>query len=236
MTAIKICGITTLVDALAAAEAGADYLGFNFYAKSPRCIDAQACAKITAVINAEHPSIQLVGVFVNASVLDILSIMQACSLDLAQLHGDESPDMVKQLGPRAFKAFRGIPANPDGYFRNEPPACLIDASVKGAYGGTGITADWGAAARLARKYPLFLAGGLNPDNVAEAVRTGPSLGRGYGLRGGSQPRGKRSSKDERFCAGSACVPRACRGARNPLNLPVPFDKLRDRSRLGKRIR
>jgi phosphoribosylanthranilate isomerase len=170
MTAIKICGITTLVDALAAAEAGADYLGFNFYAKSPRCIDAQACARITAVVNAEHPSIQLVGVFVNASVLDILAIMQACSLDLAQLHGDESADMVKQLGPRAFKAFRGIPVNPDGYFRNEPPACLIDASVKGAYGGTGVTVDWGAAARLAQKFPLFLAGGLTPDNIAEAVR------------------------------------------------------------------
>ncbi len=170
MTVVKICGITNLTDALAAADAGADYLGFNFYPKSPRCVDARTCAQITAVLNAEHPNIRLVGVFVNAPVLDVLAVLQSCSLDLAQLHGDEGSDMLRQLGPRAFKAYRGIPEVVNGFKRDEPPACLVDAAVNGAYGGTGVTTDWQAAALLAEKYSLFLAGGLTPENAGEAVR------------------------------------------------------------------
>ena len=170
MTKIKICGIKTLSDALAAIEAGADYLGFNFYSKSVRFIDTPKCAKITAALKAEYSRIKLVGVFVNAPVADIQAVLQSCSLELAQLHGDEPPEILAQLAPHAFKAFRGVPANVEGYARNEAPACLIDASVKGAYGGTGVTADWPAAAQLAERYPLLLAGGLTPDNVAAAVR------------------------------------------------------------------
>jgi phosphoribosylanthranilate isomerase len=170
MTIIKICGIKTLPDALAAINAGADFLGFNFYPKSARFIEKDACAQITFVLKREHPHIKLVGVFVNSPVDEIKNILDACSLDLAQLHGDETPEMLNQLAPRAFKAFRGMPENVGDYTRNEVPACLIDAAVKGAYGGTGITADWSAAAELAERYPLLLAGGLNPDNVAEAVR------------------------------------------------------------------
>jgi phosphoribosylanthranilate isomerase len=170
MTVIKICGITNLDDALAAVKAGADYLGFNFYPKSPRCIDADTCAKITSVLAAEHPNIRLVGVFVNAPVLDVLAVLQSCALDLAQLHGDEGSDMLRLLGSRAFKAYRGVPEIVNGFKRVEPPACLIDASVKGVYGGTGVTADWTAAAKLAKQHPLFLAGGLTPDNVGEAVQ------------------------------------------------------------------
>ncbi len=170
MTIIKICGIKTLHDALAAIEAGADYLGFNFYPKSVRFIQKDACGQITSVLKREYPHIQLVGVFVNSTVEEVQNILEACSLDLAQLHGDETPEMFEQLAPRAFKAFRGMPENVGDYARNEVPACLIDASVKGMYGGTGITADWSVAAELAKRYPLLLAGGLNPDNVAEAVR------------------------------------------------------------------
>ena len=170
MTKIKICGIKTLSDALAAIEAGADYLGFNFYSKSARFIDMPECAKITSALKAEHPHIKLVGVFVNTPVADIQAILQTCSLDLAQLHGDESAETHAQLAPNAFKAFRGVPANLDVHARNEAPACLIDASVKGAYGGTGVTADWPATAELAKRHPLLLAGGLTPDNVAAAVR------------------------------------------------------------------
>lgn len=170
MTKIKICGIKTLPDALAAVEAGADYLGFNFYPKSIRFIEVQECAKITAVLKKEHPHVGLVGIFVNAPIAEIKDILQTCSLDFAQLHGDESPEILAQLAPHAFKAFRGVPAKVEAYARNEAPACLIDAAVKGAYGGTGVTADWSAAAELAKRYPLLLAGGLNPDNVASAVR------------------------------------------------------------------
>jgi phosphoribosylanthranilate isomerase len=170
MTYIKICGIKTLPDALAAVKAGADYLGFNFYPKSVRFIEKDTFAAITSILKREYPHVKLVGVFVNASVEEVQDILATCSLDLAQLHGDETPEMLKQLAPRAFKAFQGVPENVEAYTRNEAPACLIDASVKGVYGGTGVTADWSAAAELAERYPILLAGGLNPDNVAEAVQ------------------------------------------------------------------
>ena len=170
MTKIKICGIKTLPDALAAIDAGADYLGFNFYPKSVRFIEKETCAEITSILKIEHPNIKLVGVFVNSSVDEIKDIMQICSLDLDQLHGDETPEMFAQLASCAFKAFRGIPENVTGYERNDAPALLVDAAVKGVYGGSGVTADWSAAAELAKRYPLLLAGGLTPENVSDAVR------------------------------------------------------------------
>lgn len=170
MTKIKICGIKTLNDALAAIDSGADYLGFNFYPKSVRFIEKSACAEITSVLKREHPQIKLAGVFVNSSVEEIKDILQTCHLDLAQLHGDETPETFAQLAPRAFRAYRGIPESNAGYERNEAPAMLIDAAVKGVYGGSGVTADWAAAAELATKYPLLLAGGLTPENAADAVR------------------------------------------------------------------
>jgi phosphoribosylanthranilate isomerase len=170
MTIVKICGIKTLSDALAAIEAGADYLGFNFYPKSVRFIEKSACAEITSVLKREHPQVKLVGVFVNLPVDEIKDILQTCHLDLAQLHGDETPEMFIQLIPHAFRAFRGIPESNAGYERSEAPFMLIDAAVKGVYGGSGVTADWVAAAELAKKYPLLLAGGLTPENVADAVR------------------------------------------------------------------
>lgn len=170
MTKIKICGIKTINDALAAIDAGADYLGFNFYPKSVRFIEKQVCVEITSVLKKEFPQIKLVGVFVNSSVEEVKIIMETCSLDLVQLHGDETPEMLNALDGRAFKAFRGIPESVDEFARSESPAFLVDASVNGAYGGTGVTADWDGAAELAKKYPLLLAGGLTPENVAEAVR------------------------------------------------------------------
>ena len=111
-----------------------------------------------------------VGVFVNASVEEVYATIETCGLSLAQLHGDETPEMLSALNGRAFKAFRGIPTDLTGYERNDAPALLVDAAVKGVYGGSGVTADWTAAAELAKKYPLLLAGGLTPENVADAVR------------------------------------------------------------------
>ncbi|NOH02783.1 MAG: phosphoribosylanthranilate isomerase [Chloroflexi bacterium] len=169
MTKIKICGIKTLNDALAAIEAGADYLGFNFYPKSVRFVEKQVCAEITSVLKKEYPHIKLVGVFVNSAVEEIKDFMETCSLDLAQLHGDETVEILNALDGKAFKAFRGIPENINGFERRDAPAFLLDASVKGVYGGSGVAADWSAAAELAKKYPLLLAGGLTPENVAEAV-------------------------------------------------------------------
>lgn len=170
MTKIKICGIKTLEDAIAAVNTGVDYLGFNFYPKSVRYIELESCAKITTLLKREHSHIQLVGVFVNSSVDEIRDVMDTCSLDLAQLHGDETPEVFSQLSPRVFKAFRGVPSDVDGYKRDNAPALLVDAAVKGVYGGSGVTGDWAGAAELAKRYPLFLAGGLTPENVDEAVK------------------------------------------------------------------
>jgi phosphoribosylanthranilate isomerase len=170
MTKIKICGIKTLPDALAAIDAGAGYLGFNFYPKSIRFIEIETCMKITSFLKREHPEIQLVGVFVNSPIDEIKHILETCSLDLAQLHGDETLEMFIALDGKAFKAFRGVPQHINGFARKDVPALLVDASVRGIYGGTGVTANWSAAAELAKHYPLLLAGGLTPDNVAEAVR------------------------------------------------------------------
>jgi phosphoribosylanthranilate isomerase len=183
MAIVKICGIKTLKDALAAIQAGADYLGFNFYPKSVRFIEKSACAEITSMLKREHPQVKLVGVFVNSPVDEIKDILQNCHLDLAQLHGDETPEMVESFNGQAFKAIRLTSESLETsvypflqsairYPLQESalPALLIDAAVKGVYGGSGVTADWAAAAKLAQQYPLLLAGGLTPENVADAVR------------------------------------------------------------------
>jgi phosphoribosylanthranilate isomerase len=168
MTKIKICGIKTVNEALAALDAGADMLGFNFYPKSPRYISVGQCRDIMSVMR-KYSHIMYVGVFVNASVAEVRAALETCALTLAQLHGDETPEMLNSLDGKAFKAFRGVPRSLHGFSREYPPAFLVDASVKGAYGGTGVTADWGTAAELAKQYPLLLAGGLTPENVVEAV-------------------------------------------------------------------
>lgn len=168
MTKIKICGIKTVDDALAAMDAGADLLGFNFYPKSPRYITVGQCRDVMSVMR-KYGQITYVGVFVNASVAEIRATMETAALTLAQLHGDETAEMMRSLDGRAFKAFRGVPDRLNGFAREDAPALLVDASVKGAYGGTGITADWKSAAELAKHVPLLLAGGLTPGNVAHAV-------------------------------------------------------------------
>jgi phosphoribosylanthranilate isomerase len=302
---VKICGLTNLDDALAAIEAGADMLGFIFYAKSPRAITPDACAKIISTLQSP---ITIVGLFVNEPPGYIAGVLQHCGLDLAQLHGDETVETVAALQGRAYKAFRGpgerhaefaaarIPSPPRPLSQrergsafpspkgrgargegneemaalqplppgplshrergsefpspigrgvrgeeneemaarkpsppgplsqrergsafpsptgrgtrgegneemaarkpspagplsqrergsafpsptgrgargegNEGPAFLLDAHVPGSYGGTGQTADWAAARKIARHYPILLAGGLTPENVADAI-------------------------------------------------------------------
>ncbi len=172
MIIIKICGIKTLNDARAAIESGADYLGFNFYPKSVRFVEKETCAEITSALKREHPQIKLVGVFVNSPVDEVKNILETCHLDLVQLHGDETPEMLEAFNGKAFKAIRlsadGI--TDERMIADNAPALLVDAAVKGVYGGSGVTADWSVAAELAKKYPLLLAGGLTPENVADAVR------------------------------------------------------------------
>jgi phosphoribosylanthranilate isomerase len=174
---VKICGITSLADALSAVAAGADLLGFNFYPKSPRYLQPAACAGLVAGLRQRGlAAVGLVGVFVNAAPLEIETILDQCGLDLAQLSGDEPPQTLVSLSQRAFKALRPpsgaalaaalaqLPA------RAQPPACLIDAYHPQSYGGTGQQADWSLARSVARQQPILLAGGLTPANVAAAIR------------------------------------------------------------------
>lgn len=177
---VKICGITKIEDALAAVEAGADFLGFNFYPKSPRYLTPERCAELQSVITNHKSKIKTVGIFVNEEIEMIEMIMRQCDLDLAQLHGEETPEMMAAFNGRAFKAFRGTgerhaeytnARNPSPLIpRIIAPAFLIDAYSATHYGGTGHTADWRAAQPLAAQYPLFLAGGLTPENVAQAIQ------------------------------------------------------------------
>jgi phosphoribosylanthranilate isomerase len=179
---VKICGLKTFETALAAVEAGADMLGFNFYPPSKRYITPQKCAEIISQLRIQHPrctvdgsQLALVGVFVNHTPEKIHQIMQACSLDLAQLAGDESPQDLAALGGKAFKAIRphSIQTAEEQFAqfaRQNAPALLVDAHVKGAYGGTGESGDWSLARHLAAQAPILLAGGLDPLNVAAALR------------------------------------------------------------------
>jgi phosphoribosylanthranilate isomerase len=172
MTKIKICGIKDLKDAISAIEAGADMLGFNFYPKSPRYIEKDICAEITSVLKKEYPQVKLIGVFVNSSVDEIKNILPTCSLDLAQLHGDETFEMLNELRGKAFKAIRGVTdwEADKRMVTDLEPAFLIDAMVKGVYGGSGVKADWKMASELAKQYQFLLAGGLTPENVGDAVK------------------------------------------------------------------
>ena len=222
---IKICGLTCLDDTLAAIDAGADFLGFNLYPASPRYVSPADCARLISNLRRSlerseggQLSITTVGIFVNESASFVAAILDHCGLDLAQLHGDESPEHLTALWGRAYKAFRlrreppersgelfrravegwdperqpkrasQAPStaplqgfaqgacSPDEdefatFARISPgfPALLIDAHAPNAYGGTGQRADWPAARAVATQFPIFLAGGLTPENVAGAV-------------------------------------------------------------------
>jgi phosphoribosylanthranilate isomerase len=174
---VKICGITNIADACTAIEAGADLLGFNFYSKSPRYLAPEKAREIAAAIRSDGQRPLLVGVFVNSPLEEVRSILEIAQIDLAQLHGDEPVSVMEQLNGRGFKALRptsereaAIDAEWFAPHGPNAPVLLIDAYRKDQYGGTGHVADWSVATKLAQQYPILLAGGLTPDNVAEAIR------------------------------------------------------------------
>jgi phosphoribosylanthranilate isomerase len=166
---VKICGITNLPDGLAAAEAGADALGFVFYDESPRHISVEAAA---GLIRQLPPFVIKVGVFVNAPEDLVLRAARECGLSLLQFHGEESPEYCLQFGLMSMKAFRiRDAASLQGVLDYHTDAWLFDAYTPGKPGGTGETFNWDLALQArAWSRPIFLAGGLNPGNVAEAVR------------------------------------------------------------------
>src|SRR5258708_21391966 len=171
MIRIKICGITNAADALAAIDAGANLLGFNFYAKSPRHITEAETAKIRPQLPKK---VEAVGIFVNAPPVEVAGLCKSLKLDAAQLHGDETPETVAELARTlpVFKAFRVEPDFRLGTLDEYPEAFafLFDAAHTGQYEGTGRSTDWDVARRAAVGRRIILAGRLNVENVAAAVR------------------------------------------------------------------
>jgi phosphoribosylanthranilate isomerase len=169
---VKVCGITNGEDALAAVESGADALGFIFYEKSPRYVVPAIAGQIIAEL---PPLVMSVGVFVNEGLATVRSIMDACHLGMAQLHGDENASYCHELSRPVIKALRlknreSLLALAEYQGRGSVRGFVLDTFSELAYGGTGQVTDWTLAAEVAKSTPILLAGGLTPDNVTEAIR------------------------------------------------------------------
>jgi phosphoribosylanthranilate isomerase len=165
---VKICGITNGADALCAVESGADALGFIFVESSPRCISP---ADAKAIIRTLPPFVVPVGVFFNANRAAIDGIAEETGIGCAQLHGDEPPEEIGGLTVPAYKSFRvNVNFDPE-ILRSYPgPAYLLDTYAESAHGGTGKTFDWNIAVKAKTYGRIILAGGLNPENIAGAVK------------------------------------------------------------------
>ncbi len=168
-TRVKICGVTNVADALDAAGAGADMIGLNFYEKSPRYLTLAAAAEIARAL---PPFVQRVGVFVNPAEEFVTRAIGECGMNLLQFHGDETSEFCTQFGLMSLKAVRVRDAESLEQLANfQTDAFLLDAYSSGGLGGTGEKFNWELAV-AAQKFgkPIFLAGGLTPENVAAAVR------------------------------------------------------------------
>jgi phosphoribosylanthranilate isomerase len=168
---VKICGITNYDDAVAAMDMGADLLGFNFYPGSPRYVTPERAMDIISKLPG---FIDTAGVFVNESVESIHETNAVCHLDWVQLHGDEDPEFCRSLLSHNVKTMKAIRVKnqadierADSFFTD---AVLLDAFDPDKYGGTGLTFDWNVIGHISKR--VFLAGGINPDNAAAAVRLG----------------------------------------------------------------
>ena len=168
-TRVKICGITRVEDAMAAARAGADAVGFVFEPKSPRHVSAD---QAKAIIRELPPFVTVVGLFVNAAPDNIEAVLNRVPLDLIQFHGNETPEQCRRYHRPYIKAIRmqaDINLPEKAHLYNDAAGLLLDSFVDGATGGTGQAFDWARVPHdLSR--PVILAGGLTPDNVSMAIR------------------------------------------------------------------
>jgi phosphoribosylanthranilate isomerase len=166
---VKICGITRESDAEAAVAAGVDWIGLNFWPRSRRHVDLEQAGRIAAVVPGD---VKLVGVFVNQPATFVEEAARRIGLALVQLHGDEDLAYCERFAGRYLRAVRvGAPADLAGLERYAGAvACLLDTPSE-AYGGSGRTWNWGLLGATGGPRQFLLAGGLTPDNVAEAVRT-----------------------------------------------------------------
>jgi phosphoribosylanthranilate isomerase len=168
---VKICGITNYDDAAAATEMGADLLGFNFYPKSPRYVPP---AEAAAIIRRLPAFIDVSGVFVNSTLEEIREIAALCQLDWVQLHGDENSEFCRWLAYDSAKTMKALRIKDASDLtqvdRYSTDAILLDAFDPKRYGGTGLTFDWNIIGHIGKR--IFLAGGINPQNAAQAVELG----------------------------------------------------------------
>ncbi|MDX8395514.1 MAG: phosphoribosylanthranilate isomerase [Mariprofundaceae bacterium] len=170
-TRIKICGITRLEDARVASSLGVDAVGFVFYKKSPRYIDPQ---KATAIIRKLPPFVSAVGLFVNPTQEEIADVLSHCPLGVIQLHGDESTEFCESQRRRVIKAIPVSSKEDLELAKQYNCPLLLDAKApKGVYGGTGSSFDWSLLDDFRHDHPLTLAGGLNSDNVEQALAVRP---------------------------------------------------------------
>ncbi len=168
MVKVKICGITNVRDAVWAARSGADAVGFVLVRGTPRYIEAE---KVRPIVMELPPFVGKVGVFLDAEPDTVMQVMDFCGLDYAQLHGHETPAQCARLkGRKVIKAFR-VRSEDDlrelEWYRVD--AYLLDTRVEGRAGGTGESFDWSIARGARTRGQIILAGGLRPDNVAEAI-------------------------------------------------------------------
>lgn len=180
MTRIKISGITTEEQAIATAKVGADFIGLVF-APSPRQVTAETTARIIAALKNTTAKTEAVGVFVNADADTVNKTAEYCRLDRVQLSGDETWEYCRQIGRPIIKAMRVSVGNQGQVLKEiedgmkildgRKITVLLDTKSTEKYGGTGEVFDWEAARPVARQYPVIIAGGLKPDNVARAIKT-----------------------------------------------------------------
>jgi phosphoribosylanthranilate isomerase len=172
MVRVKICGVTKPEDAKLCAELGAHAIGLNFYEASPRCITPFAASEI---IRRLPPFVAPIGVFVNWEQAPIVALCKALRLTGAQLHGDEPTQVVDAVARRlpvikALSLGQGTGSSPDFSRYRSASAFLLDSALSGQYGGSGTTGNWHLARTAAQTQRVILAGGLTPENVAEAIR------------------------------------------------------------------
>jgi phosphoribosylanthranilate isomerase len=203
-TKVKICGITNLADAQIAVDAGADALGFIFYAQSPRFVSIETATEISKQL---PPFIMRVGVFVNADADFIMRAISEAGLTMLQFHGDEPPEFCAQFGLMSMKAFRIRDAESLKEIPNyKTDAYLLDAFSSTTLGGSGEKFNWDLAIE-AQKFgkPIFLAGGLTPENVAEAVKKVQPFGVDVSSGAESAPGKKNHAKVKAFIQAAKSV-------------------------------
>ncbi len=179
MTRVKICGIKKEAHALAVIEAGGDFIGLVF-APSQRRVTPDQARKIVSTVKQCSETTAVVGVFVNMPARQVDRIANSCNLDWVQLSGDEPWEYCRHINKPLIKAVRiGHDQHPEeiyanlatgaGVLSNQRYLYLLDSQVKDKYGGTGITFDWSLARQVAGRFPVIIAGGLTPENVAQAI-------------------------------------------------------------------